>query len=88
MGTIQDITGELADNWPAFLYIMMISVFSIFFFRERRAERRLARQIGEAIQKDMRARFEHLESLIQQASAANGQASDRQAKRAEASFSS
>ena len=61
---VQDIAAELADNWPAFVYIAMSIVFSFFFFRQRRAETRLVRQIGEGIQESITARLDRLESLI------------------------
>jgi hypothetical protein len=54
--TLQNITSELADNWPAFTYILMTLVFSVCFFRERRTEK-----------KNVSARFDRLESLILQA---------------------
>jgi hypothetical protein len=61
---VQDIAAELADNWPAFVYIAMSIMFSFFFFRQRRAETRLVRQIGEGIQENITARLDRLESLI------------------------
>jgi hypothetical protein len=63
-GIIDEITSELADNWPAFVYIAMSLVFSVFFFRERRAEVRLTRQIGENIEETIRARFDRLEAML------------------------
>jgi hypothetical protein len=66
MATIQDFTSELADNWPAFTYMAMIAIFSVVFFRERRAERKLVRQVGEGIQESIQARFDRLEWLVQQ----------------------
>jgi len=53
--TIQELTAELADNWPAFVYIAMTVGFSICYFRERRAEKEI-----------LRARFDRLEMLLQQ----------------------
>ncbi len=50
---LEEVRVELADNWPGFTYILMMICFSVFFFRERRAERKIA---GE--------RFDRLESLI------------------------
>ena len=65
MGTIiQDLSSELADNWPAFTYILMTLVFSVCFFRERRAEKRLVQEISEGIQDDIRSRFDRLERLV------------------------
>jgi hypothetical protein len=66
MATIQDITSEVSDNWPAFTYMLMITIFSVVFFRERRAERRLVRRLGEGIQESIQARFDRLESLVRQ----------------------
>jgi hypothetical protein len=62
---IQNVTGELADNWPAFLYILATTVFSICFLRERRAEARVMKEIGIDLQESIRARFDRLECLIQ-----------------------
>jgi hypothetical protein len=64
--TVQDLTAEIADNWPAFLYILMSLGFSFFFFRQRRAETQLVRQIGEGIQEEIRTRLDRLELLVQQ----------------------
>ena len=50
---IHEITTELADNWPAFIYIAMTLGFSICYFRERRAEKNV-----------ICARFDRLEALI------------------------
>jgi hypothetical protein len=61
---IQDMRLEIADNWPAFVYIALTIVFSICFFRERRAEARIVHRMGERIQENIRTRFDHLESLV------------------------
>ncbi len=50
---LKEIVSELADNWPAFVYIAMTIIFSILFFRERRAERKI-----------IDARFDRIESLL------------------------
>jgi hypothetical protein len=61
MGTgIQAIKAEIADNWPAFVYITMTVVFSILFLRERRAETETLRQIGAGIHD----RIDRVERLI------------------------
>ncbi len=78
--TISSIRSEVADNWPAFVYIMLMIAFSLCFFRDRRAEVRLARQISEGIQADIRARFDRLESLVRHLKAeSSGNQSDREA---------
>jgi len=61
---LHDITVELSDNWPAFLYIATTVAFSVFFFRQRRAETQLVRRLGEGIQESIRARFDRLEFLV------------------------
>ncbi len=55
------LVSELADNWPAFVYIAMMIVFSIQFFRDRRAEQRAIEKIGAGI----REKLERLENLIE-----------------------
>jgi hypothetical protein len=65
---IQDVTTEISDNWPAFLYIAMTVGFSVCFLRERRAETRVLKQIGEGLQDSVRARFDRLEGMIQELS--------------------
>jgi hypothetical protein len=50
---IEDIAAELADNWPAFVYMGLTLGFSVCYFRERRAERAV-----------ISARFDKLESLV------------------------
>jgi hypothetical protein len=61
---IQDLRSEVADNWPAFTYIAMMIAFTFLFFRERRAEARHLRQMGERIQENIANRFDRLESLV------------------------
>jgi hypothetical protein len=65
MAIINVIETEIADNWPAFVYIAMMVAFSVCFFRDRRAEMQLVRHIGETIQEDIRARFDRLEMLVE-----------------------
>ena len=57
---IQIAKAEIADNWPAFLYIATTIVFSIVFLRERRAEAEELRQIGAGIHD----RIDRVERLI------------------------
>lgn len=61
---IQDAASEIADNWPAFVYIAMSLVFSFFFFRQRRAEARMVRDIAEGIHENISARLDRIELLI------------------------
>jgi hypothetical protein len=49
------IKAELADNWPAFTYILLVVAFSVLFFRQQRTE---AQRLQE--------RLDKLESVIQQ----------------------
>lgn len=53
-GISQEFITQLADNWPAFVYIALSLGFSICYFLERRGERAA-----------ICARFDQLESLIQ-----------------------
>lgn len=50
---LESIVVEISENWPALVYIGMTAVFSVFFFRERRAE---ARSVSE--------RFDRLEIMV------------------------
>lgn len=60
----RDISGEIADNWPAFIYILMMVGFSVLFFRERLTEARDIRQMGERLQESILARFDRLERAV------------------------
>ena len=62
---IRAITSEVADNWPAFLYIAIASGFSICFLRERRAETRILKKMGAGLEECVRLRFDRLEYLVQ-----------------------
>src|SRR5271154_7089091 len=62
---IREITSELADNWPAFLYIATTTGFSVCFLRERRSETRHLRRLGKDLQETISTRFDSLEHLIQ-----------------------
>jgi hypothetical protein len=66
---IRDIGTELSDNWPAFLYIAMTVGFSVCFLRERRAETRVLKQIGEGLHESVKARFDRLEGMIEKMAA-------------------
>jgi hypothetical protein len=61
---VQDVLGELADNWLAFLYIVMTCVFSIYFLRERRLETRLLKEASDRLQKQINARFDRFEAML------------------------
>jgi hypothetical protein len=61
---LQDVTQELADNWPAFMFIATSTVFSICFLRERRAETRLVQKIAKELQQDFDTRFDRIEAII------------------------
>lgn len=68
MGSIiQDLVSTVTDNWPAFLYIAMATGFSVCFLRERRAETRILKQMGAGLEECIRARFDRLEYLVQNA---------------------
>ena len=61
---IESAMNELADNWPAFVYIVMTIVFSFLFLRQRRAETRLVKEIAEQLQQSIGTRFDHLERIL------------------------
>jgi hypothetical protein len=61
---IQEAANELADNWPAFVYILLTIVFSFLFLRQRRAEARIVKEIGDQVQEAIRTRFDHLERVL------------------------
>ncbi len=63
------ISQEFAENWPAFLYILMTCVFSIFFLRERRSETHLLKQIGRGLEDSLLARFDRLEQMVRESEA-------------------
>ncbi len=52
-GFIDVIGSQIADNWPAFVYILMTIIFSVLFFRERKMET-----------KTLQKRFDAIENLI------------------------
>jgi len=57
---VQIARAEIADNWPAFVYISLTIVFSILLFCERRAETEALRQIGAGLHD----RIDRVERLI------------------------
>ena len=61
---IQDITSEVSDNWPAFLYILVMTAFSLRFLSERRAEARILKSLGNELHATIHTRFDHLEDLF------------------------
>src|ERR1700735_1717661 len=54
MVTVQDVVSELADNWPAFVYIVLMLGFSILFLRERRAEAKVLKELSRALEERIR----------------------------------
>lgn len=72
--SFQDIFDEIADNWPAFVYILLTLGFSICFLRERRRETRLLRDMGERMNEGIRVRFDRMERLLQEQASASGAA--------------
>jgi hypothetical protein len=67
---IQDISAEISDNWPAFLYIAVMAGFSIRFLSERRAETRVLKRLGAELHETIQVRFDRLEEMIRNPSAA------------------
>ena len=61
---IQQISAEIADNWPAFTYILLTVAFSIRFFSDRRAETRILRKLGDELHATIHARFDRLEEMV------------------------
>lgn len=62
----EEVMVEIADNWPAFVYIVLMCISSVVFLRERRAEARILKQASANIQEQIRLRFDHLENLIRE----------------------
>jgi hypothetical protein len=56
----ESVVTELADNWPAFVYIALTIGFSVCFLRERRAEIRLLKRLGAGIHE----RIDRLEHMV------------------------
>lgn len=67
-----EVMVEIADNWPAFVYITLMCVSSVVFLRERRAEARILKQASVNIQDQIRRRFDRLECMIREAKASDG----------------
>jgi hypothetical protein len=78
MVSIQDVVSELADNWPAFVYIALMLGFSVVFLRERRGEVRVLKEMGAALEERMRIRFDHLEYLVEHSRKASTPAESQQ----------
>jgi hypothetical protein len=51
---------EVADNWPAFVYIALTIGFSVCFLRERRAEVQLLKRLGAGLHE----RIDRLEYML------------------------
>lgn len=65
MGSLsQAILAEIADNWPAFVYIGLTIGFSVCFLKERRAETRALKLIAERLELTVYQRFDRLERVI------------------------
>jgi hypothetical protein len=62
----QYVVSEVADNWPAFVYIALTLGFSVCFLRERRAEIRILKEMGQGLQEGIRTRFDRLEYMVGQ----------------------
>jgi len=60
----QAAISEIADNWPAFVYIMLTTGFSVAFLKERRRETRVLKSTAESLQLTFDKRFSRLESLL------------------------
>jgi len=58
---IREMSSEIADNWPAFL-----------FLRERRAETRMLREAAETLQQGLHSRLDRLECAIDALSKRDG----------------
>ncbi len=79
MATVfQDISSEISDNWPAFLYIAVMSGFSIRFLCERRAETRMLKKLGEELHSTIHTRFDRLEYLVRRSSGTEPFANDHE----------
>ena len=60
----EEVIVEIADNWPAFVYIILMCISSVVFLRERRAEAQLLKQASANIQEQIGLRFDRLENMI------------------------
>ena len=69
---IREMSSEIADNWPAFLFIANSAGFSILFLRERRAETRMLREAAETLQQGLHSRLDRLECAIDALSKRDG----------------
>lgn len=64
MLSVRDVSAQIADNWPAFVYILLMVAFSICFFIENRAEALQRMEMSERLHDHIRERFDRLETLI------------------------
>jgi hypothetical protein len=80
MATVfQDIASEVSDNWPAFLYIAVMTGFSVRFLCERRAETRTLKKLGDELHATVHARFDRLEYLVRHSNRAESVVEGRDA---------
>ena len=61
----RNVVSEVADNWPAFVYIALTLGFSICFLRERRSEIRILKEMGAGLHEGICNRFDRLERLVE-----------------------
>ncbi len=62
---MEALCASVAENWLGILYIVLTTVFSICFLRERRTESSRLREMIEQLEKGNRVRFDELERLVQ-----------------------
>ena len=74
---MHDAMEELADNWPAFLYIFTMVGFSLRFLHERREETKTLRRIADELQHSYHERCDRLEALIRSEASARFGVVDR-----------
>jgi len=58
------VTETIVDNWPALVYIGIATGFSLGFLRERRAETRMVRELGESLKSEITSRLDKIESSL------------------------
>jgi hypothetical protein len=56
----ESVVNEVADNWPAFVYIALTIGFSVCFLCERRAEIQLLKRLGAGLHE----RIDRLEHMV------------------------
>ena len=64
MEFIRAMKDLVADDWPAFVYILIATGFSIRFLQERRAEAQMVRQIGENLRSEITSRLDRIEDSL------------------------